>query len=311
MKTLLLAALAALTPLVPASGREAAPATVQVPAVPAVERGHIRSWLYGDTGPVVVLVPGMSTPGAVWDDAVAQLSGDHRVLVVEVRGFDGERGTANERDGAIDGIVTDIAADLVARNLGPATIAGHSLGGLIAMRFGLDHPEFAANLLILDSLPFFGTVFSADMTLETVRPQADRMRQMLIDGADAMRAAGVEGTASGAGAMGMSVDEARRVKIANWSLDAEPLAVAQLVWEDTMMDLRQDIAALAMPVTVVHFATGEYADMARERYATDYAALDSVRIVPVDNSSHFVQLDRPEVVYAELRRLTGTGAGTN
>lgn len=264
---------------------------------------HVRTELHGEKGPVAVLIPGMSTPGAVWDDTVAAMKGNARLLVVTVRGFDGERGTANEQEGAIDGIVADLAADLEARGLGSATIVGHSLGGLLALQFGLDHPDLAKSLLVVDALPFFGTVFDPNATLESIAPQAEGMRDMMIAGAEMMRAMGEKNTDSGQGAMGMSVDEATRVTIANWSLDAEPFAVARLVYEDTMTDLRQEIAKLAMPVTVLHFATGEHADMAKQRYATDYAALEGVRMVPVDDSAHFVQLDQPEIFRAELSAL--------
>ena len=293
--TLALALMAPAAPGYQAHAQEAAPTS------DAVQHDHIRTRLYGSTGPVVVLIPGMSTPAAVWDDTVASLAADHRVLTVEVRGFAGERGTANESAGAIDGIVADISTDLAARNLGPATIVGHSLGGLIAMEFGLAHAEQAKSLVILDSLPFFGMVFAPDMTLEKVEPQAKQMRDMMIAGAEQMRAAGVKNTESGAGAAGMSIDEATRVRIANWSLDAEPLAVAELGYEDTLTDLRSEIAGLKMPVTVVHMANGQYREMAIERYATDYAALPGVRLVPVDDSLHFVQLDQPEIVRAEIR----------
>ena len=293
--TLPLALVAPVTPAYQANAQEAAQRDE------AVQHDHIRTRLYGTAGPVVVLIPGMSTPAAVWDGTVASLVDDHRVLTVEVRGFAGERGTANESAGAIDGIVADISADLAARNLGSATIVGHSLGGLIAMEFGLAHAEQARSLVILDSLPFFGMVFAPDMTLEKVEPQAAQMRDMMIAGAEQMRAAGAKNTESGAGAAGMSIDEAPRVRIANWSLDAEPLAVAELVYEDTMTDLRSEIAGLKMPVTVVHMANGGYREMAIERYATDYAALPGVRLMPVDNSLHFVQLDQPEIVRAEIR----------
>lgn len=296
------AALAAISLPLPAEA--AVQQTASVSADASVNQyDHIRTELHGTSGPVAVLIPGMSTPGAVWDDTVAAFEGEARLLVVTVRGFDGERGTANEDEGALAGIVADIAADLDARDLGPATIVGHSLGGLLALKFGLDHPGQANNLLIVDALPFFGTVFDADATLETVEPRAAQMRDMMIAGAEMMRAMGEKGTDRGQGAMGMSVDEATRVKIANWSLDAEPLAVARLVYEDTMTDLRNEIAALEMPVTVLHFATGEHADLAIERYATDYAALEGVRVVPVDNSAHFVQLDRRDVFAAELKTL--------
>ncbi len=300
MKRLFLAAaLAAIALPLPA----VAATPTDVAAAPVHTIDHIRTTLHGTKGPLVVLIPGMSTPGAVWDETVAALGSDHRLLVVEVRGFEGARGTANERPGAIAGIVADLAADLDHRNLVPDAIVGHSLGGLIAMQFGLDHPGKARRLMVVDALPFFGTVFDAKATVESSAAQAKGMRDMMIAGAEMMRAGGAKGTDSGAGASGMSQNEATRVKIANWSLDAEPLAVAQLVYEDLSLDLRQPIAGLSMPVTVLHMANGEHAAMAKERYATDYAALEGARLVPVDGSGHFIQLDKPEIFRAELSAL--------
>ena len=302
MKTLLLAAAAALCPLAiafPAGPAIAAEAKETATAL----HDHIRTTLHGSAGPVVVLIPGMSTPGAVWDAEVARLAPDHRVLVVEVRGFDGERDTVNESAGAIDGVVADIATDLKSRGLTDATIVGHSLGGLIAMKAGLAHPDLASRLLVVDALPFFGTVFSADATVETMAVQAGRMREMMTARAQMMRDMGAKGTTSGAGAAGMSVDEATRVKIANWSLKAEPLVVGEMVYEDTTSDLRRDIAGLTMPVTVLYQASGDNSAAATAIYTRDYAALKGARLVPVDNTAHFVMLDRPDAFAAELAAL--------
>ena len=85
--TLPLALVAPVTPAYQANAQEAAQRDE------AVQHDHIRTRLYGTAGPVVVLIPGMSTPAAVWDGTVASLVDDHRVLTVEVRGFAGERGT--------------------------------------------------------------------------------------------------------------------------------------------------------------------------------------------------------------------------
>ena len=304
MKSLILAAALAATALPLPAVALAAPTSAAPATAPSVAlHDHIRTTLHGTRGPLVVLIAGMSTPGAVWDDTVAALGGTHRLLVVEVRGFEGARGTANERPGALAGIVADLAHDLDRRRLKPDAIVGHSLGGLIALQFGLDHPGQARRLLVVDALPFFGTVFRPDATLANITAQAAAMRDMMIAGAERMRAGGVKGTTSGDGAAGMSMDEAARVRIANWSLDAEPLAVAQLVYEDATTDLRAAVAKLTMPVTVLHMANGEHAAAAKQRYATDYAALKGAKLVPVDGSGHFVQLDKPDVFRAELAAL--------
>lgn len=280
----------------------AAPAITAPSSAAVAEHDHIRTTLHGAGGPVVVLIPGMSTPGAVWDDEVAALAATHRLLVVEVRGFDGARAAANEGPGLIDGIVADLSADLAARGIERATIAGHSLGGLIAMKFALTHPAQADRLLIVDALPFFGTVFDPAATVESIAPRAAQMRAMILGNAEAMRAAGAKGTTSGAGAAVMALDGAAQVKIANWSLKAEPTVVAQALYEDMQMDLRRDIGSLALPVTILYQAQMDPA-AATARYESDYAALSAARLTPVDRTSHFIMLDRPDAFRAALAEL--------
>jgi pimeloyl-ACP methyl ester carboxylesterase len=301
MKTLLAALAAAILPLALAAPVPTA-ASEAIPADPAVnEYDHIRTTLYGDSGPVAVLIPGMSTPGAVWDDTVEALSGEMRLLVLEVRGMEGARAPANERPGMLAGIVADLSTDLAARALPPARIVGHSFGGLVAMQFGLDHPDQAESLLVIDALPFFGTVFGAEQTVESIEPQAAGMRSMLLAQAETMRAAGARGTENPAGGAGMSIVPANQLKIANWSLKAEPTVVAQAIYEDMQADLRQEIARLERPLTVV-YAAEESAEFAHERYRTDYSAYPAARFVPAARSGHFIMLDRPDLVRDEVAR---------
>ena len=268
------------------------------------ELPHIRTTQYGESGPVAVLIPGMSTPGAVWDDTVKALSDHMRLLVVEVRGMDGERGTANEEPGIIDGVVADLAADLAARKIPSARIVGHSFGGLVGLRFGLDQPQFTSSLIIIDALPFYGAVLGEGQTKETIEPRAAAFRDAMLAQAEVMRAAGEKGTQNPAGGATMVLDPIAQLRVANWSLKAEPMVVAQALYEDMQSDLRQDIAALTMPITVL-YQSGPDAAAARHRYETDYANLPSTRLVPVERTGHFIMLDRPQLVQSEIAMSNG------
>ena len=302
MKTTLLAALAAaLAPLALAAPHPAAASETASDSAAVNQYDHIRTTLHGADGPVVVLIPGMSTPGAVWDDMVTDLSDDMRLLVVEVRGMEGARAPANEAPGMIAGIVADLSADLAARRLPPARIVGHSFGGLLAMRFGLDHADQAESLLVIDALPFFGTVLDEHATPVSIEPQAARMRDMLLTQADTMRAIGARGTSDPARGAGMSLIPEHQLRIANWSLRADPAVVARALYEDMQADLRAQIADLSLPLTVLYQAETA-PELARARYETDYAALSGARLVPVARTSHFIMLDRPELVREEIVR---------
>lgn len=305
-KTLLcIAALAAITLTMPAAAAIATVPEAASSAVQVREHAHIRTVLYGQKGPAVVLIPGMSTPGAVWDDTVHALAGTHRLLVVEVRGFDGKPAPENTQDGLLDGIVANLASDLDARGLSDATIVGHSMGGLIALKVGLAHASMARQLLVVDALPFFGTVFDGNATLETIKPRAVQMRDMMIGSAAMMRAAADQARRAPSAdcGKGMVLNPAAACKVRLWSLSADPAVTAQAVYEDMLTDLRKDIGGLKMPVTVLYQATID-PKVAADRYETDYAALKSARLVPVDRTGHFIMLDRPELFRAELEALT-------
>ena len=294
MKAVILAAaLAAIVTPLPAAAApfEASQAT-------AAEHAHLRTVLHGTKGQSIVLIPGMSTPGAVWDNLARKLAVDHRVVVVEVKGFDGQRAAANEGDGLIDGIVADISADLSARGLKNPVIAGHSFGGLVAMKFALEHPKAAKALVIVDALPFFGTVMDPNATLASVEPRAKGMRDMMIAQADTIRAMAAQGIAKDPGG-NMSIDPARRKQIASWSMKSDPLVVAQALWEDVRMDLRKDIAAVDAPITVLYQAHEDPA-LAAKRYSADYAAQPKAKLIPVKDTGHFIQLDQPDAVRAAI-----------
>ena len=304
MKALILAAaLAATAFAVPVAPASAASPTAAIPPSDVNELSHVRTALYGRSGPLVVLIPGMSTPGAMWDGTVAALERDHRLLVVEVKGFDGKDAPANRGDGLIAGIVGDIGRDLAQRRLGKAILVGHSFGGLVAMKLALDHPDAVRSLVVVDALPFFGTVMDPKATVESVRPRAAAMREMMVKQAAVIRAMAAKPIAKDPGGT-MSIDPKTRTLIAGWSMRADPEVVAQAMWEDVLLDLRQAIAGLKPPLTVLYQAH-ENAPLAAQRYGTDYAAKADARLVAVDKTGHFIPLDRPDVVLDAIRAASG------
>jgi pimeloyl-ACP methyl ester carboxylesterase len=49
----------------------------------------------------------------------------------------------------------DVAAFIESLNLGPAVVAGHSMGSITAQRFALDYPEHSRGLVLVGSCPTF------------------------------------------------------------------------------------------------------------------------------------------------------------
>src|SRR5688572_12426433 len=76
-------------------------------------------------GPDVVLIPGLATPGDVWDATVRHLASTHRVHVVSVGGFGGTDAGSNKADGDMLPALVNELAEYLAGVKRPAVI-GHS-----------------------------------------------------------------------------------------------------------------------------------------------------------------------------------------
>jgi pimeloyl-ACP methyl ester carboxylesterase len=102
-----------------------------------------------DDGPILILVHGTTTPMMAWDKNVAALrDAGFRVVRYDLMG----RGLSDRPDVSygLDLFVTQLE-DLVAHLgvSGPVSLAGFSLGGMIAVEFALRHPERVNRVALL------------------------------------------------------------------------------------------------------------------------------------------------------------------
>lgn len=116
----------------------------------------------------------------MWDGVAPGLAKSHRVILVQVNGFAGEAPGANLSPGLLDGVVADLHGYLVANRLRRPSVIGHSLGGLAGLMLVRAHPEDVGKLMLVDTLPWFGSVFGPDATIEAVTPRGAAMRDGLI-----------------------------------------------------------------------------------------------------------------------------------
>jgi pimeloyl-ACP methyl ester carboxylesterase len=266
-------------------------------AAPAAEQrlGHISVVSEGSGSPVV-LIPGLSTPRAVWDGVVPDLVRTHRVIRVQINGFAGDNPGANLKPGVISGAVEELHAYLAANKLGPAKIVGHSLGGLAALELAKAHPEDASALMIVDSLPYVGDIFVPNATVAQLEPQAKAMRDQMAASFGKSDPAIAARTAAG-----MALTPAAQAKVASWIEKADSRVAGEAMYEDLTTDLRGDMAAIATPITLVFpYSQAMPKEKAEPFYHGEYAKAPKVTFVPVADSAHFVMLDQPQAFAAAL-----------
>ncbi|HVJ03831.1 MAG TPA: alpha/beta hydrolase [Sphingomonas sp.] len=268
-----------------AAERQASPAQAATP----IRMEHISVERIG-SGPPVILIPGLSSPRAVWDGVAPELARSRTVYLVQVNGFGGDDPGANLAPGVLAGVVEDLHRVIESRGLKGAAVVGHSMGGLAGLMLAKAHPEEVGRLMVVDALPYVGVIFAPGATVAAVEPMAAAMRDRMAaehgKPRDPAAAAQVAAT--------QAATPAARDQVAKWILAADPRVSARAFYEDATTDLRPEMASIATPITLVYPWS---ARLPRERseafYRGEYARAPRVRFVDVGDSGHFVMLDQP------------------
>lgn len=291
-------AAACLTPLLVLNPNHAHAATAAAAA--EVRMDHISVVTMGKGSPVI-LIPGLSSPRAVWDGVAGDLAKTHRVILVQVNGFAGDDAGANLKPGVLDGIVADLDTYIAKANLKGAAVIGHSMGGLVGLMLAKAHPADVGKLMIVDSLPWFGMLFGPTATVAAVEPRARAMRDQLAASYGKPDAANAQGTAK---ALALKPDS--QAKVVAYVMKADPRVSAQAMYEDMTTDLRGGLKDIATPITLLYpSSAGLPAAMADPFYKGAYATAPHVTFQRVDDSAHFIMFDQPEVFAKAVMEFAG------
>ena len=291
MIKLLLSAAAALTLVVPAAAH-AAPTRFSVVSVGA--------------GPDIILIPGLSSPRAVWNATAERLKATHRVHLIQLKGF-GEPAGPNASGPVLQPFVDELGAFIVERKLKRPAIVGHSMGGLAALMLAADRPSLPGKVMVVDALPFIGPLFGA-VSVEAIRPQAEQMRTMLVSQAGQFVPDFTAPTCPAAlpapeKPRGMMTNSGEGNCLIRYGAAASDVrVVGQAMYDDMVTDMTPRLGSIKVPVTMLYPQDERLltAAMAAKIYGDAYARLPSAKLVPITGSFHFIMQDQPAKFAAEL-----------
>lgn len=249
-------------------------------------------------GPDLVFIPGLASSRATWKATAERLRGKYRLHLIQVAGFSGEPARANATGEVLAPTAEAIDAYLAEQKLTPATLIGHSLGGTTVLYLAEKHPDHLKKAMMVDALPFFGGLQNPNATVETVRPQAEKMRDAMIAAAGKTTAASLEPQMRA-----MSKDPASRLMIAGWGVASDRTVVARAMYDDLTLDLRPGLPSIRTPIVLVYpdnAPLGVPAGMMQKLYPSLYAPAPTVKTEAVANAQHFVMLDQPEAFASDL-----------
>lgn len=101
----------------------------------------------GGSGEPILLIHGLAGSAGNWVEVVPALVERHRVLAVDLPGH--ARSEPLPRGATTDDFAVAVAAVLDAEGIGSAVVAGHSFGGLVALRLARLRPGLVRRLLLV------------------------------------------------------------------------------------------------------------------------------------------------------------------
>ena len=239
------------------------------------------------SGDPLVLLHGFTGSADDWADVVDTLSVERQVVTVEHRGHGDSTNTGDAATYTFDQLVADFHGVVEELGLAPFDLLGHSMGGIVAMRYALRHRDRLRSLLLMDT----GAQASSD----------NGSHKMMRGGFTTAREHGMGAVAEsiapflGVGEAGDRAREYLRRNYARMDLEAFTTLGEELL---THASVLPQLAGLDLPTTVL---VGED-DTALRGASDDLAAtIPGAVLEVIAGAGHSPQADQPE---AWLRVVT-------
>jgi len=248
------------------------------------------------TGQPMILIPGLTCGGNVWDGTVKRFKDRHQCHVVTIAGFAGQPAIGEP---FLEKVRDALLAYIGEKKLERPVIVGHSLGGFLAFWLAATAPDRVGPVIAVDGVPFLAALFDPAADPKSGEPQAKTLRDLM-----AQQTAEQFASQNRLFLQGMITDSKDVEEVLKLSSKSDPKAVAQAFYELMTVDLREKVKAIRTPVLLLG-ATASMDDAserkkAEDSYRAQVKAIPSCKVVFAAKARHFIQLDEPDFFFKEV-----------
>lgn len=242
----------------------------------------------GGHGRPVVLLPGWACDQSVWTRTIEPLLAHGlRVVTLDFAGFG--LSTAARRVWAIENFARDVRAVLDGLDLADAVLVGHSMGGAVALEAAYLCPTRVAGVVGCDSFTYAAFYDRIDE-----RRVDELLAPLRTDFAPTVRdLIGAYLLPDG--------DPAVALAVKDMMAGADPLAAVPAMEDFLRWDIGPSLARCPVPVGTVN-ARHFLEPAAEARFGT------AMTIRTLDGVGHFLMLEKPAALAAEVAALMGPAA---
>ncbi|WP_051224047.1 alpha/beta fold hydrolase [Flavobacterium tegetincola] len=246
-------------------------------------------------GEPIILIPGYSCSGEVWNETVDHLKGKYQLHVLTLAGFATVPPIPDEN---ILQTVHDQIIQYVKNNkLRKPKLIGHSLGAFMTLWLHSSEPDLFGKSICVDGVPFISAIYNPTATAETLKQDPQFNKAMVIQNFINLPKEGY--IESMTNAMSYQVqDTVRARQIAKWSFQSDRRTLGSTMVEMSTTDLRPELPKIKQNILVLAsiFQTKENSEKV---YGEQFELLPNKTLLVAD-SKHFIMYDQPEWFYAQI-----------
>jgi N-formylmaleamate deformylase len=248
------------------------------------------------SGAPVILIPGLASPGEVWDGTVQRFCAKRQCHVLTLAGFAGTPAIEAPLLPAAEQQLSDYIAE---HKMAQPVLIGHSMGAYLALKLAADHPAQVGRVVVVDMLPALAATQMPNMTQEQLEAVAAQMRDRTLQADAASFATQQRHTA---GTMVSSAADVER--IVGWGQKSDRNAMATSLYQMLSHDLRPDLARVTAPTLVLAGWAAHKGMLPQSAiegmYRGQYRLLPKLQLELTDTARHFIMYDDPEWMYARI-----------
>jgi pimeloyl-ACP methyl ester carboxylesterase len=251
-----------------------------------------------------VLVHGFTGSRDDWREHLAPLGNLGRTLAVDQRGHGGSSNTGDAATYTFEQLCADLASSLEQCDANPCDLLGHSMGGMVALRYVLAHPQRVHSLILMD------TAAGATAASEPARQMMDGVGRLARSSgmaavAEVIRRSMQDG--GGFGATSVSAADAYDTSFERAQPKLEQMDAVAFATLGKLLRVQEPVVdrlgEIQCPTTVI---VGEADLPFRQAAQVLVDGIEGSRLSVIPEAAHQPQLENPkawlETVEAHLRR---------
>ena len=251
--------------------------------------GQFISYIDEGQGTPVVLLHGIPTWGYLWSDIIGEMSRERRVLAPDLLGF-GFSDKSDHFDRSIARQTEAIYGWLQKLQVDRVDVAGHNIGGGIAVRLAVEHPEFVRRMALMNTVAYDS--WPVDSMLPLLDARSSDPQSLLPSVREAIKK-GCQSAPSTEVISALLTPYRTQVGMISLCRNAAAMNTNQTT------ELTPRLSQIAARTLVIWGENDAFQPVAYgERLRMD---IPDCRLVRISGAGHFVTIDQPSRIVEELK----------